>query len=152
LVPKSGGGWRLIVDLCKLNLSCVPHRCRYETLRVLGRLARKGDWMTSFDLKDGYHCMAIHPQLRRYFTFHMDGEFFQCATLPMGWLNSPFVFTKVMRPMVAYLRSPAARVRQRAMPAQRPVSTGPCELRTVGLRVLPYLDDFLCLARTQEDA
>ncbi len=50
--------------------------------------------MTSFDLKDEYHCVAIHPQFRRCFTFHMDGEFFQCATLPMGWLNSPFVFTK----------------------------------------------------------
>jgi ribonuclease HI len=152
LVPKAGGGWRLIVDLRKLNLSCVPHRCRYETLRVLNRLARKGDWMTSFDLKDGYHAISIHPQFRRFFSFHMDGEFFQCATLPMGWLNSPFVFTKVMRPMVAYLRAPAARQQQRKTSAQRPVTSGPFEQRTVGLRVLPYLDDFLCLAGSQESA
>jgi len=54
--------------------------------------------------------------------------------------------------MVAYLRAPAARVQQRAREAQQPVTTGPFEGRTVGLRVLPYLDDFLCLARTRTDA
>ena len=61
------------MDLRRLNASCVPHRCRYETLRVLSRLARKGDWMVSFDLKDGYHCISLHPDSRRFFTFGMDG-------------------------------------------------------------------------------
>lgn len=151
LVPKATGGWRLIVDLRRLNKSCVPYRCRFETLRVLNRLACQGDWMFSFDLKDGYHCISIEPSFRKYFTFCLDGQYYQAAALPMGWRNAPFVFTKVMRPMVAYLRAPAARGQPSGQPLQ-PVKTGPWERRTVGIRVLPYLDDFLCLARTRQDA
>lgn len=150
LVPKATGGWRLIVDLRRLNKSCVPYRCRFETLRVLGRLASRGDWMFSFDLKDGFHCISIDPAYRSFFTFSLDGEFYQAAALPMGWRNSPFVFTKVMRPLVAHLRAPAAR-QQPSHRQLQPVTSGPFEQRTVGLRVLPYLDDFLCLARSRAE-
>lgn len=171
LIPKASGGWRLVVDLRRLNSYCVPLRCRFETLRALGRLARRGDWMVSFDLQDGYHCVPIHPDARRFFTFQVGGEYFQCSALPFGWLNAPFVFTKVMRPLVAYLRAPAAaaaeqqqrqlrRGRQQqqqqrcAHRAQRvrPVTTGPLHLRTAGIRLLPYLDDFLCLLPTEREA
>ena len=87
--------------------------------------------MFSMDLQDGYHCLSVRPEDRRYFTFELEGELFQCAALPFGWCNSPFYFTKLMRVFVQHLRSPFGRV---------------------GLRVLPYLDDFLFIVDGLADA
>ena len=36
------------------------------------------------------------------FTFSIGGKVFQFAALPFGWTLSPFVFTKVMRPVVRF--------------------------------------------------
>jgi hypothetical protein len=52
------------MDLRRVNAACVPFKCRFETLKVLSGLAQNGDYMVAFDLKDGYHCVAIHPQFR----------------------------------------------------------------------------------------
>ena len=74
----------------------------------------------SFDLQDGYHCVAVHKDHRQYFTICIDGQAYQFTVLPFGWSLSPWYFTKVMRVLVRKLRSS-------------------------GLRVLPYLDDFLIM-------
>ena len=67
--PGEKQKWRLVVDLRPCNAWCVGHSCKYETLRSLRRLARKGDWMVSWDIRDGYHAIGIHPDSRRYMTF-----------------------------------------------------------------------------------
>ena len=61
--------WRIVIDLRPTNRYCRPMRCRYETLKVLSSLARKGDWCFSWDLKDGYHQIGVHRESRRYMTF-----------------------------------------------------------------------------------
>ena len=148
LVPKPNGKFRLVIDLRFLNQHCQAWKCRFEGLSTLRRLAQQGDWMFSFDLQDGYHHIPIAREHRKYFQFALDlgdgPQYFHAAALPFGWLNSPYVFTKCMRPMVAHLRCPvlarAPSGPQRATPSQ------------VGARVLPYLDDFLFLTRTHADA
>ena len=124
LVPKKTGGYRLVINLKPLNPSCIKHACRYESLKVLHSLATPDAFMFSMDLQDGYHCLSIRPEDRRYMTFELEGELFQCAGLPFGWCNSPYYFTKLMRVFVQHVRAPFGRA---------------------GLRVLPYLDDFLFL-------
>lgn len=127
VVPKASGGWRLVVDLRPLNKHCAPRPCRYDTLKTFRGMARRGDVMASFDLKDGYHHLAIREEDRKYFTFVMNGEVFRCAALPFGWNHSPAIFTELMRVMVKHLRKR-------------------------GTRVLPYLDDFLLCWATQAEA
>jgi len=58
-------------DLRPTNADCRPKSCMQvrETLRSLSRLAHRGDGMFSFDLKDGYFAVGIHPEHRRYMTF-----------------------------------------------------------------------------------
>ena len=51
--PGSPPKWRIVTDLRPTNAYCRPKSCKYETLRSLSRLAHRGDWMFSFDLKDG---------------------------------------------------------------------------------------------------
>ena len=173
LVPKKvpAGAppkWRIVIDLRPTNRYCRPMRCRYETLKVLSSLARKGDWCFSWDLKDGYHQIGVHRESRRYMTFAVPPppgsppgappRYVRSAALPFGWSASPYIFTKVMRVMVRMLRSPmapalrVARLRTRggrafALRLDSHHATAAPSVR--GFRVLPYVDDFLAICRTR---
>ena len=153
LVKKKGGGWRVVIDLRHLNSFVTETPCKFESLRLLEHLARQGDWMFSFDLKDGYHAFAIRKEDRKYFTFDLGPpptgyassphntqppgstwppgytgpRNIQCATLSFGWNRSPYCFTKIMRTLVRACRGN-------------------------GLRTLPYLDDFLFLCKSRRAA
>lgn len=173
LVPKKTPAgepqkWRCVVDLRPTNSFCRQSSCKYETLRVLQRLARQGDWMISWDLKDGYHAVGIQPDFRRFMTFALPPapgsppgtppRYIRCAALPFGWLASPYIFTKVMRVMVRMLRAPQAatfeRLRRQTAGGRAAIlrlgSRGDPWVR--GCRVLPYVDDFLALASTRAEA
>ena len=166
--PGEPQKWRVVVDLRPTNAFCRPKSCKYETLKVLQRLARRGDWMVSFDMQDGYHCIGIHPAHRRYMTFCLPPapgsppgappRYIRCAALPFGWSASPMIFTKVMRVMVRMLRAPSVATFERLRRMTRRGQSAALRLGrrgdpwVRGMRVLPYVDDFLCLARTRREA
>ena len=166
--PGEPQKWRLVVDLRPTNAYCRPRSCKYETLRVLQRLARRGDWMISFDMQDGYHCVGVHEDHRRYMTFALPPapgsppgsppRYVRYAAIPFGWSASPLIFTKVMRVMVRLLRAPAAATLERL---RRQTASGRAAVLRLGrrgdpwvrgMRVLPYVDDFLCIASTRAEA
>lgn len=60
----------------------------------------------SLDLSDGYFHFRLHPLLRKYFTFNVMGEWFECIGLPFGFNWAPTLFTKVLRPVIAVIRNP----------------------------------------------
>ena len=108
LVPKPGVSdkWRVVVDLRPLNKFCKKNAMRSETLGLLATLAKKGDWMVTFDLKDGYNAVGVHPDDRKFMTFNMNGTFYQCAAVPFGWNQSAFVFCETVRVWVQWMRAP----------------------------------------------
>lgn len=138
LVPKAGGGWRLVIDLRFLNKFFAKRSMKMETLKHLRHIARKGDYWISFDLKDGFYALAIAPEDRQYFTVNIRGQLFQLAGLPMGWTLSPWYFGQLTSTFVRYFR--------------RPVGCPPAHLhgksarrwvtRHQGARLLPFVDDF----------
>jgi hypothetical protein len=91
-----------------------------ETLPSFALQLLKNDHLMSWDVKSGYRHFYLHPRMRDYFLFHYDGCFYRCVALPFGWGRSVLWFTKLMRPLVKYIRS---------------------ELK---YRLLPWIDDFLC--------
>ena len=165
--PGEKQKWRMVTDLRPTNAACIGQACKYETLRALQRLARRGEWMFSWDIKDGYFAVGIRRDHRRYMTFALPPllgtsgppRYYRCAAMPFGWLMAPYVFTKVMRVMVRMLRTPTApslaRLRRSAASgkalvlrlARRGRASG-----ARGLRILPYVDDFLCICLTRRDA
>jgi hypothetical protein len=65
----------------------------------------KNDYLMSWYVKSGYRHFYLHPRMRDYFLFHYGGRFYRCIALPFGWGRSVLWFTKLMRPIVKYIRS-----------------------------------------------
>eukprot|EP00042_Codosiga_hollandica_P038957 m.323018 g.323018 ORF g.323018 m.323018 type:complete len:158 (+) comp55519_c0_seq23:846-1319(+) len=84
-------------------------------------------WMVSLDLKSGYYHVPVHPQHTKFLTMDMGRMLVSFQALPFGLSTAPRIFQKVMRALVA-------------------------EIRGKGLRVLPYIDDFLLLATSTQQA
>ena len=71
-------------------------------------------WACSFDIKSGYHHIEIFESDEQFFgfswMFHGVTKYFKFTVLPFGLSVGPYVFSKVMRPLVKYWRSKAIRI------------------------------------------
>ena len=67
-----------------------------------------------FDLKNGYHHIDIFDSHQTYLGFSWDikgaTKYFVFTVLPFGLSSAPFVFTKVVRPLVKHWRSHAVKI------------------------------------------
>ena len=127
IVTKKDGGWRPIINLKRLNKAyMVPPSFRMETPLDAASLLRPGDWAATVDLKDAYFHVSIHKRFRRYLRFGWRGKIYEFLVLPFGICIAPFVFTKLTKPLAAFLRSH-------------------------GIRTIFYLDDVLIIGSTEEE-
>ena len=64
------------------------------------------NWLFSFDIKFGYHYIDIFPpdQESLGFSWSKDGviRFYKFTVLPFGISTGPYIFTKVLRPLIRY--------------------------------------------------
>ena len=127
VVTKATGGYRPVLDLSSLNKYVHTTKFRMETVRTVLAAIHKDDWMTSVDLKDAYFQIPIHRESRRYLRFIWKGQLYQFRVLCFGLSTAPQVFTRMMAPISAALH-------------QR------------GVRLLRYLDDWLVLAASEQEA
>ena len=102
LVRKATGEWRPIIDLSSLNVFVHCPSFTMETPRSILRALQQGQWLTSLDLKDAYFHIGIHPADRRYLHFCHNGTSWQFTVLSFGLSTSPRVFTKILKPVLAY--------------------------------------------------
>jgi hypothetical protein len=58
---------------------------KIKTLRQLRFIEKLEDHWVSFDLKDGFYALSIHPKDREAFTININGQLLQLCALPMGW-------------------------------------------------------------------
>eukprot|EP00873_Tetraselmis_striata_P044883 jgi/Tetstr1/465147/TSEL_009870.t1 len=98
LAPKPGGKWPFIIDL-RHHLSSygVRKRIRMETLMGFWHLTKKGDYMFSFGLKDGFYALGIAETDRDYFPLDIRGTPYRLEGLPMGCSLSPYYLTTFTR-------------------------------------------------------
>ena len=105
LVPKSNGTSRLILNLKKLYDFIETNHFKLEDFRLACKLVSPNWFMGKLDLKDAYYMVPIKKNYRKYLRFFFDGIFFEFNCLPFGLNTAPYVFTKIMKPVVGHLRN-----------------------------------------------
>ena len=118
VVPKASGGYRLILD-CRLINGFLPDvYFKLENLAVVPQVVEKGAFLFSTDLEDAYFHIPMHPQSRPHLCFRWRDKTYTTNVLPFGLSLAPWVFTKLLRPVIRFCRS-------------------------LDISVIAYLDDFL---------
>jgi hypothetical protein len=153
LVPKPGvNKWRLIIDLRELNNYCAEFNMSCETLKHPRHMSRQGDYFVSLDLTDGYSTLGIREEDRDFFTVNYRGELWRLACLPMGWSGSAYYFCKFMQTFTNYLRRAPTPLTAKTATPYKPSIRFLRNVRWRGVRLLPYMDDFLFMASSRDAA
>ena len=108
VVSSSGGKQRLVLNLRHLNQYIHTVKFKYEDLRIAALMFETHEFLFKFDLKSGYHHVDIHPEHVQFLGFQWENEGRPCyyvfSVLPFGLCTAPYVFTKLMRPLVKFWR------------------------------------------------
>jgi len=75
-----------------------------EDIHVARDLIRKNDFMCTVDLKDAYYLIPVKENNRKFLKFRFEKKLYQFNCLPFGLCTSPYIFTKIMKPVINYLR------------------------------------------------
>jgi len=122
---------RLVLDCRHLNVDLFKYKCCFEDQSVAKTMFSKGDYMLSFDIKGAYHHIMICSEHRTFlgFSWEFNGQrrYFVYNVLALGLSTAGFIFTKLLRVLVAKWRSMA-------------------------IRIVVFLDDGLCRSGTYEHA
>ena len=105
LVPKKDGKMRPVINLKALNVFVKSQHFKMEGIHLIRDLMVQGDWLTRIDLKDAYFAVPIHDTHQKYLRFIWQQQTYQFTCLPFGLSSAPRIFTKLLKLVVAYLRS-----------------------------------------------
>ena len=102
---KKDGSLRMILNLKDMNKLIDKVHFKMETLEAAISLMKEGCYFTSIDLKDAYFSVSIHPEFRKFFRFRFNEDLYEFVALPQGFKESPRIFTKLLKPILGFLRS-----------------------------------------------
>ncbi len=102
--PKSDGSHRMILNLTKLNEYLEYHHFKMDSIYTITHMMTPGCYMAKLDIKDAYYSVPIHPDFQKYLKFRWHGTLFQFTCFPNGLSPCPRLFTKLLKPVFAFLR------------------------------------------------
>lgn len=76
-----------------------------EALQSAINAMRKNCFFGSVDLAEAFYSIPIQESDRKFFRFWHRDQKFQFTALIMGLTHSPRVFTKILKPVFAHLRT-----------------------------------------------
>ena len=96
-----------------------------ESLNTVRSLLQPGGFKMKMGLKDAYYVVPIYPHHRKYLRFKFEGVTYEFQCLPFGLASAPRAFTKLLKYVVAVIRSK-------------------------GIRIVIFLDDLLIMHQDRE--
>ena len=95
--------YRMILNVKELNLSVQYKHFKMDTLESCLNMMERNCYMASIDLSNAYHSVPMDPCFSKYLKFQFKGQLYKYLVLPQGFKDSPRIFTKIMKPIVAHL-------------------------------------------------
>ncbi|KAK0403958.1 hypothetical protein QR680_017214 [Steinernema hermaphroditum] len=123
-IPKKDGSARPVVNLKPLNKYLESRHFKMESISSLRSLLTQGDFMIKIDMKDAFFGIPMAPSSQPYLSICFADNYYCFTALPFGLSLAPYVYAKVMRTVAAWLRSQ-------------------------GIRLIVYLDDWLFLEQSR---
>ena len=96
LVPKKNGETRLCVNYQRLNSITEPDRYPLPRLDDMLHMAKRAKYMTTLDLKAGYHQISVRPIDRDKTAFITPFGLFRYNVMPFGLRNAPATFQRMI--------------------------------------------------------
>ena len=123
---SDGDGFRMILNLKKLNKVSEYEHFKMDTLKSVLNLIMPGIYMAKLDIKDAYYSVPIKDKDQKLLKFVYEGVLYKFVVLPNGYTKGPRKFTKLLKPILA-------------------------ELRKQGITLAAYLDDIIVLGWSWAD-
>ena len=95
---------RFVINLHRQSKHWPYRGVKMETMSSFSVELEQDDYLMSWDIRSGYRHLRLHQDMRDFFLFRYAGEFYRCVALPFCWGPSALWFTKLMRPVVQYIR------------------------------------------------
>ena len=102
--PRKVNAWRPILNLKFFNDFVKKYHFSMETLSTVRDWLQPGYYCISLDIKDAYLNIPMHRDSKKYLRFSWLGELLQWESLPFGLTCSPRVLTKILKPVIAFIR------------------------------------------------
>ncbi|GBN03791.1 Retrovirus-related Pol polyprotein from transposon 17.6 [Araneus ventricosus] len=96
LVPKPNGDIRLCIDYRKLNAITIPDKYPLPLMDTLLHDAKSIAFMSTLDLKTGYHQIEVNPDDKDKTAFVCTFGMFRYKRMPFGLKNAPATFQRLM--------------------------------------------------------
>ena len=97
-------GFRLILNLKHLNTHLTPMKFKMENFAMATEILREGSFMAKVDLKDAFYSISVREDQRKLLRFVVNNETWEFQRMVNGLSTAPRTFTKLMKPVVSYLR------------------------------------------------
>lgn len=81
--------------------------CHYEfwsSYFLVGKSNDEKRFILNLKKLNAYFTIPVALKYRKYLRFSFHGVFYEFTCLPFGLCTSPFVFTKIMKPVAQFLR------------------------------------------------
>lgn len=101
---KPNGDYRFILNLKKLNAFLEAPHFKIEDLKTALKLITHNCFMSTIDMQDAYFLIPISKKHRKYLRFSFDGRLYEFNCMPFGLSIAPYIFTKLLKPVVQKLR------------------------------------------------
>ena len=93
----------LFLNLKYLHDSVVHTHFKMESILDVCKIIKKDVWMACVDLRDAFFTIPINEAYQKYLLEWL-GKIYKCIAMPNGYSDAIHVFTKVSKPVYAYLR------------------------------------------------
>ncbi|GBN33923.1 Retrovirus-related Pol polyprotein from transposon opus, partial [Araneus ventricosus] len=105
LVPKSNGSMRLCVDFRKLNATTIADTYPLPRMDDLLTEAKSTAYMSTLDLKSGYHQIKVHEADQDKTAFICPFGTYKYLRMPFGLRNAPATFQRLVDKFRAGLKN-----------------------------------------------